>query len=106
MNLNEHQIGDKLAGVYGAVKRSLWYPLSLLVGTLVWWLCNRIFQFDPGLVNLLTILSIEATLATSLVQRDQAHQEETIMALLKYMKHTLEALKTLLENVKSNQVDK
>lgn len=60
---------------------------------LFWYLGNRVFKLDPGLVNLLTFLSVEASLATSLMQRDQAKQEEIMMVMLKSIKHTLEAIK-------------
>jgi hypothetical protein len=93
MNLNEHQIGDKIAGSYGAIKKSIWYPLSLSLITLFWWLGNKYLGWDRDLVNLLTFLSVEATIATSLVQRDQAHQEELIMKQLKYIKDILEAFR-------------
>lgn len=86
----------------------MWYPLGLLVGTLTWWLGNEVFHFDPGLVNLLTILSIEATIATSLVQRDQAHQEEMLMVQLKTIRHILEAIRADRDSKAqtANQLDK
>jgi hypothetical protein len=93
MNLKESQIGDKIAGSYGVIKKSIWYPLSLSLITLFWWLGNKYLGWDRDLVNLLTFLSVEATIATSLVQRDQAHQEELIMKQLKYIKDILEAFR-------------
>lgn len=69
------------------------YPISLMLIVLFWYLANKVFGLDPGLVNLLTFLSVEASLATSLVQRDQAKQEEMMMILLKSIKHTLEAIR-------------
>ena len=91
-------LADRLAGTYGAIKRSLWYPLSLMLITAFWWLGNKSFGWDKDLVNLLTFLSVEATLATSLVQRDQAHQEELIMKQLKYIRDILDALRSNSSN--------
>jgi hypothetical protein len=71
----------------------MWYPLGLSLITAIWWLGNKLYGWDKDLVNLLTFLSVEATIATSLVQRDQAHQEELIMTQLKIMRDMLEAIK-------------
>lgn len=87
-------LADRIAHGYGLVKRSVAYPISLMLIVLFWYLANKVFGLDPGLVNLLTFLSVEASLATSLMQRDQAKQEELMLVMLKSMKHTLEAIKS------------
>lgn len=93
MTLNRERLSDHIAGSYGLMKRSLWYPIGLSAIVLFWYLANKIWNVDHDLVNLLTFLSVEASLATSLVQRDQAKQEELIMKQLKYQGHILEALR-------------
>jgi hypothetical protein len=86
-------LADRLAGTYGAIKRSMWYPFSLMLLTAIWWLGNKLYGWDRDLVNLLAFLSIEATIATSLVQRDQAHQEELIMKQLKFIRDILASIR-------------
>lgn len=93
MSTRKTTTADRLAHGYGLVKRSIAYPIGLMLIVLFWYLGNRVFKLDPGLVNLLTFLSVEASLATSLMQRDQAKQEEIMMVMLKSIKHTLEAIK-------------
>ncbi len=97
MGKKDRSFGQKCAYWYLRIKASVWYPLIIIGSTIGWMASNHWWNWDPGLVILLTWLSVDASVVAALIQRDQAALEAIVLKQLRYIQDMVVAMKALLE---------
>lgn len=63
------------ASLYKRVRASKWFLIFICLGLVVWGAAHWVLGFDPGWENLVLLLSVEATIAVSVLMMVQDRQE-------------------------------